>query len=316
LINPYSDITNLSASLPSFDDIKHLDIHVEWIVEQAVPKNCVVLFAGRRGIGKTWFTFRMIENILQGKQFLGLNTTPIPVFYIDFENPLPVVVDRINILAETWETRNQPASYWHRYHDVAPPRIDTEHWIEYRRLVEESGNECLIVFDTLRSSQMQNINDDQDSAKIMERLKHLSDLGATVLLLHHTPKYDPTTFKGSGTIADLVDHVLLIKDTSDPGVYSYGTLEKTRYDHFEVFLTHAGNHDFVVQDDPFEQEMQGIVAFIKGNPGRNQSAIKKEFPAKVYPHYSSASTWGAKLAKGEELGYFSSKKEGNQRLYY
>jgi hypothetical protein len=310
-----NEIENLTQSLQTFDEVTELDIQVEWIVDKAIPKKCVIMFVGRRGIGKTWFMIRMIECILQGKDFLGMPTVQIPTFYVDFENPLPVIHDRLKTLKEGWKMKGYPAFYWHRYHDPAPPRIDSVGWVHYQRFLKENG-ECLIVFDTLRSAQMQNLNDDQDSAKLMERLKHLSDIGATVVLLHHTPKYDTTTFKASGTLADLADHMLILKDAKERGVYCYSTLEKTRYDEFEVYLTRNGNHDFAGRDDPFLAELAPIIQLIKEHPGCNQKFIKESFPQNIYPHFSSDSTWKRKLDRAEELKLFTSKKTKKERNYW
>jgi RecA-family ATPase len=305
------EIENLTKSIPSFKAITELDIHVEWIVDTAIPKKCVILFVGRRGIGKTWFMIRMIESIIQGKDFLGMATTPIPTFYIDFENPLPVIHDRLEIVLQSWDMSEDLAFFWHRYHDPVPPRIDSVDWKCYTRFLKEH-KECLIVFDTLRSSQTQNLNDDQVAAKLMERLKHLSDLGATIILLHHTPKYDTTTFKASGTIPDLADHTLIMKDTNTNLVRSFGTLDKTRYGDFETFYRHNGNFSFQLEQDPFLREVDPIVQIIRENPNCNQKFIKEHFPRK----YSSDSTWNAKLRKAEEIGLFKSERIKKERRYW
>ena len=42
----------------------------------------------------------------------------------------------------------------------------------------------------------------------MERLKQLKDMGFAILLLHHTPKGNENTYKGSTAFLDLCDHVL------------------------------------------------------------------------------------------------------------
>jgi hypothetical protein len=310
-----NEIENLTQSLHTFKKITELDIQVEWIVEQAIPKKCVILFVGRHGIGKTWFMIRMIESILQNKDFLGMSTTQIPTLYVDFENPLPVIHDRLNIVLDGWAMNEGLAFYWHRYHDPAPPPTDSINWKYYEKFLKENG-ECLIIFDTLRSAQMQNLNDDQDSAKLMERFKHLSDIGGTIVLLHHPPKYNPEIPKASGTLPDLADHVLLIKDTKKRGVYCFSTLEKTRYDHFETYFTYNGNHNFVQRDDPFLAEINPVIQFIKEHSGCCQTDIKEAFPKQVPPHYASSSTWDLKLKRAEELGLFQSKKEHNRRVYW
>jgi hypothetical protein len=311
MMKKLDEIKNLTQSIPSFKDVVEMDIQVDWIVEQAIPKKCVILLVGKSGIGKTWFMIRMIEAIIQGKEFLGMKTFPVPTFYIDFENPLPVIHDRLEKVMESWNMNENMAFYWHRYHDPAPPRIDSVDWQHYRKFLKEH-RECLIIFDTLRSSQMQNLNDDQVAAKLMEKLKHLSDLGATTILLHHTPKYNANIFKSSGTIPDLSDHTLIMKDTKKPGIRRFGTLDKTRYGDFEIFYRHNGNFSFALENDPFLEEITPVVNFIKSNPACNQVTIKENFSNK----YSSDSTWGAKLKKAEELELFKSEKRGKEKIYW
>ena len=108
----------------------------------------------------------------------------------------------------------------------------------------------LLIYDTLRASQGRDENDSQHMAFVMQRLKELRDMGFTILLLHHTPKGNDRTYKGSTAILDLADHVLSlhkvkkanpeggeIEDDEDQDcLYRLGTKDKTRYEPFHIFM--------------------------------------------------------------------------------
>ena len=106
----------------------------------------------------------------------------------------------------------------------------------------------MLIFDTLRAAQSKDENDSKEMQLIMSRLKELRDAGFTILLLHHTPKSNERTYKGSTAILDLADHVLSLHKVKDAkgkdedededmgGIFRFGTQAKTRYELFHICL--------------------------------------------------------------------------------
>jgi hypothetical protein len=112
-------------------------------------------------------------------------------------------------------------------------------------------------------------------AEVMTRLKELRDVGFTILLLHHTPKSNDQTYKGSTAILDLADHILSLhkvrkgslEETDDEETenvyYRFGTKGKTRYEPFHIFLEFQKEHGFVIAPDPDTVDMEEIYDLLK-----------------------------------------------------
>jgi hypothetical protein len=71
---------------------------VEWAVEQLIPKNGVTLIIGDPGCGKTWQALSLGHAASLGGQFLGREVMRMAVLYLDRENPLGLIRERLNIL--------------------------------------------------------------------------------------------------------------------------------------------------------------------------------------------------------------------------
>lgn len=96
----------------------------------------------------------------------------------------------------------------------------------------------------------------------MLKLKRLRDLGATIILLHHTPKDDDTQYLGASVIYSQVDHVLAmypikqagnnseaVDDSEKPRVYRFGTKGKTRFAHHKLLVQFDGSKKLFVKSD-------------------------------------------------------------------
>jgi len=201
----------------------------------------------------------------------------MPVVYMDFENSLPVLVERVRKIGI------EDVLFWHTSNEVlAPPKLDNPTYAHYKAMPAGS----LLIFDTLRASQSRDENNSQDMAAIMVKLKELRDKGFTILLLHHTPKGNDQTYKGSTAILDLADHVLSlhkVKKNNLEGnaddeegtdcLYRFGTKDKTRYEPFHIFLAFDPKKGFVKAADPDEEEMAAIQEVLTTRGNMNQKAL-------------------------------------------
>jgi hypothetical protein len=240
-------------------DLMCLDIHVEWVIDKLIPKESITLFHGRGGIGKTWLSLILAHAVSRGLPFMGLDTVQCPVVYVDYENSLPVLVERVK------KIQASDVLYWHNTNEMRPPKIDSKEWELYKTLPVG-----LLIYDTLRASQTKDENDSRQMAEVMNRLKELRDIGFTILLLHHTPKGNDQTYKGSTAILDLADHILSLHkvrkgnleevddEETENVYYRFGTKGKTRYEPFHIFLEFQKEHGFVIAPDPDTGEMEEI----------------------------------------------------------
>lgn len=237
-------------------EIRSLNIKIEWLIDGIIPKNAVTLFFGRGGIGKTTLAMQMCNAIASGQNFLGKNTQKTTVIYVDYENSLPVLSDRLKTVGA------DNVLFWSSADD--PKKLDQQDDV-YLNLLRQNPN-CLFVFDTLRSAQDGDENDSRFMAGVMKTVRKLRDHGATIILLHHTKKSEDDIYKGSTAIFDLVDHVLglypfkkeknsqesddeMAKSSTPP--FFFGTKDKTRFKPSKNYLRFDNDrHLFMLIDDP------------------------------------------------------------------
>jgi hypothetical protein len=260
-------------------ELQALDINVEYAIDQLIPARSLTLLHSRGGLGKTWLCLGLAKAIRAGEPFLGLSTKSRPVYYIDFENPLPLLVERVRKL----DIRD--VSFWHLSAEPRPPKLDGPDWTLYKKLLAPAS---LVIFDTLRAAHNGDENSSQDAAIIMGRLKEIREFGHDIIALHHTGKASDRIYKGSTAFSDLADHVLdfhrvrrgtleeIDEDDQDPdALFSLGTGDKTRFAPIRLYLTFdAASGTFSRAQDPKDEKIDRIAEFIAGaGAGLNQSQI-------------------------------------------
>ena len=263
---------DLTKALRLGAELETLDIPISWAVKGLIPQQAITLLSARGGMGKTILSISISDAVTKGIPFLGLETTKMQVVYIDFENSLPTLIERIKRI----DASN--VLFWHTTNEIKPPRLDSKEYEIYRKLPQGA----LLIFDTLRASQSSDENDSQHMAMIMQRLKELRDLGFTVLILHHTRKGDDKVYKGSTAIFDLCDHCLSLhkvkkgsytpdeasendSEDSEDCCYRLGTRDKTRYEPFHIFLEFDVEKGcFVIAPDPDTETLEEIHSLLVG----------------------------------------------------
>lgn len=237
-------------------EIRNLDIKMEWLIEGIIPKGVVFLLFGRGGIGKITLALQLCDAIASGGSFLGIPAEKTPVIYVDYENSLAILVDRLK------KVGGEQILFWTA--DNSPAQLDKDPQA-YVNLLKNHSN-ALLIFDTLQSAQTGDENESRSMALVMQTLRQLRDQGATIILLHHTRKGSDSTYKGSTAIFDLVDHVMGLYPVKGPEddqevdedhmentdrAFRFGTKDKTRFQPFKHFLRFdKETHLFVSAADP------------------------------------------------------------------
>ncbi|PKN11184.1 MAG: hypothetical protein CVU70_00065 [Deltaproteobacteria bacterium HGW-Deltaproteobacteria-5] len=299
-------------------DLQKQDAKIEWVVDSILPKQSITLFHGRGGIGKTWLALQIGEAVAKGTPLFERTTQAMPVYYIDLENSFPVLVERIKKL------KIQEINFWHNSSDTPPPKIDSADWIVYKEKLPPG----LLIVDTLRAFQSQDENDSKHMAAVMGNLKTIRDKGFTIILLHHTPKNNERTYKGSTAIFDLCDHVLSIHGSKGPdggedddlfGKYRwFGTKDKTRYMPFHMSLMFDTDEIFVEVKGPDVEDSENIrLSITKLIVNNDRLPMQSEVVDAIVESTELSKSRVQKLLIQGDKVFWTSKKGGikNKKVY-
>ncbi len=250
--------TEWCSKLKTGKEIKALNIQIEWLIQDIIPKQAVILFFGRGGIGKTTLAMMLCNSISKGTTFLGVPSEKKVVIYVDYENSTAVLSERLrNIGCDEVNFLTC---------DQIPPRLD-EHPSAFFEILEKYPN-AVFVIDTLRSSQSGDENKSADMTPIMNLAQQIRNKGGTVIILHHCPKGSENQYKGSTAIFDLSDHVIGLfpapnQNDAEQKKYFFGTKDKTRYKPFELHLMFDPDTClFTLTDAPVAEMMDQIKGII------------------------------------------------------
>ena len=261
----YFPSPGIVSQIETWNQIRSMDIKVEWLMDRIIPKESITVLFGKGGIGKTWLVMDIARCIGGGVDYLGHETQNTPVCFIDFENPVAVLNTRTQKLGEA-----DNVYFWRVGNELKPPKLDSNEWVLYKDLPQGA----LLVFDTLRASHGRDENASDQMAGVMERVKELRDCGFTIILLHHTPKNSDKISKGSTAIVDLADHILNLSrvrkakdgedvlvhddDDDDEAIYRFGVREKTRFEPHHIYLVLNPDRGFELAPDPEEETFKSM----------------------------------------------------------
>jgi replicative DNA helicase len=240
---------------------------VEWLVEGLIPKKGVSLLAGEPGSGKTWFALTLARGAAMGGDFLGRSVAEAKVLYLDRENPLGLIKQRLGILCGGLGVLRP----WGTWVEEQPPAIDDP------RLLQFAKDGCLIVFDSLIRFHSCDENSAKEMSVVMQHLRALASAGATVFVLHHRSKSEGSLYRGSSDILAAVDVALVLGKTED-GLLSVKTVKNR----FAADLTLTVRPEFAegrleVVDSPASIDRQDhstkLAHIIQSDPGLSTNQI-------------------------------------------
>ena len=220
---------------------------IEWMVEGILPRASVTLLAGEPGSYKTWLALALLRDVATGGNFLGRKCAQASVLYLDRENPLAVMRERLAVLGIE-QSAAADCRIWGGWLADAPPGIG-----DFRILEIARERRPLIVFDSLiRFHAAADENSATEMSMVMADLRALANAGATVVALHHKPKSDGSHYRGSSDIAGGVDTALAVSRDRDAGLLRLECFKSRFAEEFSLTLRPelTGEGDFVVSDSP------------------------------------------------------------------
>jgi len=265
-------------NLPSSLEISQLDVTVEYIIYPSIPKGAIITFHAIGGVGKSHLAYHLGTSVSKGIPFFGLPVIQMPVYYIDYENPISEIVDRVKKIGGS-----KNLMIWHLGIDPMPIRIDAPEWEIYK-----SFPPGLFIIDSLRSSHTLEENSSKDASFVMARHKEIRARGNTIILIHHENKTGG--YRGSTAWFDLSDHILKfsrvkrVGSDEDAGEddldlpIRLGLGGKSRFSsalELRPMFFKFENHQLCLADDPDNEVLNKMAELLNAAYPPNQTEFQK-----------------------------------------
>jgi hypothetical protein len=265
-VRRYARLPQVEASSPidCFSDIPlTTDLHIhktQWLVDRLFPEGELILITGLPGSFKSFLAGYLGAAVSEGREFLGRKTKRTRVLILDRDNPAHIIAERREMLKMS---EGSHLRIWHYWGGDPPPVIGD---LRLEELARE--HHLLIIFDSFVRFHSADENTAKDMAVIMGELRKLVIAGATVIVLHHSPKGDPrkNKYRGSSDIHAAVDvafNVSVDRKTNPPTI-TFECFKQRAIEEFTMKIRPDFEHGrFEVVADSTVRESDKIVETLK-----------------------------------------------------
>lgn len=202
------DSTPLITDLTQIPSVWTLESNIEWCAQDMIARGSVTLICAESGTGKTWFAYYIAGCVAHGVSILDRAVRRSKVLYLDGENPLYVVKQRLFDLgiAETPDLM-----IWGGWNMSPPPGPQSEVVRGFAR-----QHKALIIYDSLIEFHPGSEQSSTETRAYMRQFRALANLGATVVVLHNAGKAETAKlYRGSSDIKAAVDTAYLLRGADD-----------------------------------------------------------------------------------------------------
>ncbi len=174
---------------------EHLNKKVEYIIEDFLVEGTINILYASPGIGKSSFSMGLID-------YLSLKSN-IYTSYFDYDNPIVMLSDRG--MTSFIEKNNNSFDYIHPDIVLLESKEVLDKLVEDCR--ENDYSNTLLIFDS--ATDFCDETSDSSVKIFFRKLKILRNAGATIIVLHHTNKKDPS-YKGSSIFRSASDNIFAL----------------------------------------------------------------------------------------------------------
>jgi hypothetical protein len=186
------------AEIPSVLVIGSAD--VSWVIEGFLADATVNVLTSEPGAGKTTVALALADAVARGVAFAGMKTARRSVLVLDRENPSSFVADVLKRLGAQDGGDLRIWGGWLPEQAPDPGSGIVQEW------VLACDAKPLIVMDSLVAFHGGDENDASETRTYMQRCRWLANMGATLLLLHHSGKGETAQdYRGSSDIKASAD---------------------------------------------------------------------------------------------------------------
>jgi hypothetical protein len=237
-----------------------------------IAQQSITLICAESGTGKTWLGYYLAGCVAHGKAVLNLPVRRCKVLYLDGENPLYVTRQR---LLDLGISPNPDLTVWGGWNISPPVPPGDPIVLDFAR--QHRG---LVIYDSLIEFHPGSEQSSTETRAFMRHFRALANLGATVVVLHHTGKADSSKlYRGSSDIKAAVDTAYLLAPTTANSKQLSAlsmTCFKARLAPPQDFgMTYEKGQGFVSSEaaKPFAKAKYVIAEILRANPRTNQSEV-------------------------------------------
>lgn len=256
---------------------------VQWLVTGLIPKSEVILITGLPASFKSFLVQALAAAVSEGCDFLGRTTKQTAVLLLDRDNPLHIITQRLEMLHIS---QGDHFRVWGNWVGDIPPEIGDP------RLEEIAKNHHpLIIFDSFVRFHDADENSAKEMAVVMAELRKLVTAGATVIVIHHSPKQNPKasrkekqkpSYRGSSDIYAGVDVAfsLSVNRETSPPVLTLECFKQRAIEEFTITIRpdlEHGRFEVIADTTVLESTKltERLKALINAQPGLNQKELRK-----------------------------------------
>jgi hypothetical protein len=254
---------------------------ISYIQEPELPEGAIVAVTGDSGCGKSTLALGFAATAAEsGRQ----------VLILDRENPGSVVLERFERLG----IRDGPTlHYWGGWLQGQAPGPGESIILTW---IISCNPRPLVIIDSFIAFYDGNENDSAAVREWMNLCRIMANLGATVLVVHHTGKAESTQdYRGSSDFKAAIDAGFVVTNYGPPGRLGTMTLRcyKSRFGFAGNVVYRYADGRFNRQEAPVEKENvlhSALTALLRDNPGITATAFAKLASEKGYGR-NKARSW-------------------------
>jgi len=207
--------------LPVIWDKDLVDIHLEemnWYVKGYIPEKSIVMWGGKRASFKSWSALHLAVALASGMPlFNKFETTKVSVLYIDEENGIETLKDRISKIKQGMGITESLENLG--YVSFEGIKLDRIEWRDKINNFLTDHNPCVIIVDSFRRIISTEENDATEVNKVFTELIRpiIQEHNCTWILIHHlrkgvggkAPEDIMDELRGSSELTNYADIVII-----------------------------------------------------------------------------------------------------------